>query len=946
MNCRILAHGQNAIEEVASALAGTAGDYRRSLVLFPGKRPAHVLRKLLAERSGRAFIPPRINSFDEFVAYVLDEHVHERPTKLSDLDAVALLYHVHRSLKNRIGEKHFTDLQSFLPLGFSLFAELEELRMAEVSVQQIRQHLGAAPYGRYQLLPVYYEKFYAAVRASSKCSRSMQYERAANAFNALELTEFDTCVIAGFYALTPLERRIFRGVAERLNATVFFQEGPGLDKQLDLLGVVAAQPNEERSSAPQFHFYKAADTHGQVFVLNDKIRALKESGAQPDPGTVVVLPAAEALFPVVREPLALLNPEEYNISLGYPLSRTPLYGFFLNLLNLHLSATGEYFSVSSYVAFILHPYVKNIRWQGRSDVTRTLLHAIESRLQKQRSKGRIALAEIESAADLFTAVADSASDGAAQVQAEEIRAHLHRIHEETIRKLTDVRRVGEFGERCADILEFLRRESGAGDYPFFGQTAEKFLESFSSMSASLLGQEKLSDVEGLVSFFRSAVSQLEIHFPGTPLRGLQVLGLLETRNLPFERVFILDANDDVLPGHHGSHVLLPDQLRTKLQLETSHDRDVLAEYYWNLLIRGSKEVHIFFCEDERRERSRFVQKLQWELEQQAGALIDEESRIQTIQYRVNLSNLPPKPVPKTEETIDRLRSMKFSSSKLDEYLRCQIRFYYTYVLGLREAADVDDEFNAMDVGNLVHRILGEFFRGKIGKVMKESDVEAKEIERIADRQFRETLGVRPAGELQLLMHQVKKQLRNFLEYYQVPAVAKNAITIEDVEREISVEKEGFIFEGRLDRIERRDDAIRILDYKTGKRPSGPAVDFEKLKALPEGSWKDAVKSFQLPMYQFLYVEHNHVSPASVIPAYLYLGQNRINDSIEVGMDAKGLSVDEMYQSSERALLSVAREITDETKQFVPPERLQDECPRCPFNAICGTQWVRTWKFSE
>ena len=123
---------------------------------------------------------------------------------------------------------------------------------------------------------------------------------------------------------------------------------------------------------------------------------------------------------------------------------------------------------------------------------------------------------------------------------------------------------------------------------------------------------------GYFNFLQQYVALQNVPFSGTPLRGLQVLGLLETRNLHFDDVYFLNVNDDVLPGGIGSDMLLPQQLREKLGLETRHDRDKLSEYYFHLLVRGAKRVHLFFSESGESDKSRFVEQLLWERQKRDG----------------------------------------------------------------------------------------------------------------------------------------------------------------------------------------------------------------------------------------------------------------------------------------------------------------------------------------
>ena len=113
-------------------------------------------------------------------------------------------------------------------------------------------------------------------------------------------------------------------------------------------------------------------------------------------------------------------------------------------------------------------------------------------------------------------------------------------------------------------------------------------------------------------FFRKYVAHCFTPFEGTPLQGVQVLGFLETRALRFERVYLLDANEDVLPDTRKEETLLPFGVREILGLPTYIDRDMLSAYYFETLVKGSGEVHLFFIENERKEKSRFVERLLWE----------------------------------------------------------------------------------------------------------------------------------------------------------------------------------------------------------------------------------------------------------------------------------------------------------------------------------------------
>jgi len=113
----IISPDENLVGEVAARLEADGIDYSRNMVVFPGKRPAHFLRKRLGEQLGRSYIPPRAFSIDTFIDYVHSELLHEKQREIQPLDAVAILHRLHLSDTDRLGGRSFETLDSFLPLG-------------------------------------------------------------------------------------------------------------------------------------------------------------------------------------------------------------------------------------------------------------------------------------------------------------------------------------------------------------------------------------------------------------------------------------------------------------------------------------------------------------------------------------------------------------------------------------------------------------------------------------------------------------------------------------------------------------------------------------------------------------------------------------------------------------------------------------------------------------
>ena len=935
----IISPSDNLIQAVVGQLEGNANDFSSSIVVFPGKRPAHFVRKALAERVGGSTIPPHIFSIDSFIDYLVTEKLGLARPALSTFDAVALLFEIHTTISNHLGAEHFDSIDRFIGLGLKLVDELEELVMAEVSIRSMKEAMPSIPLGRLQALPEYFEKFYKAVGDKGFTTRSLTYRTAAEQIDSIDLSSHQRIILAGFFAYTQLEQHIMTGLLRRENTTFIAQQGPGLQKELQSIGIKLDSPaTSDTAQPPEYHFYKASDTHGQVFAVSQKLKESIEAGKSLNERTTIVLPTSDALFPVVHQTLSLLQPEQYNIALGYPLRRTPLFGFLSNIMDLAAGARNDEVPTPEYTAFVLHPYTKNIRFGQRSDVTRVLFHAIEQHLVEAQSRMVVTLDSLEKNTTLLDKVRKTLEAAGIEISLDELQSHLHTIHDQTIRKFLNPASLGDFAGKAIEVLQYIYQHSTATRHRFFHPYAQRFIEFFDSIIRSLLAVYRFTEPAAYYTFIRNAVASEEVPFSGTPLVGLQVLGLLETRSLSFDTVYMLNATDDVIPGARGSDVLLPQPFREKLGLETYRHRERLIEYYFTILLAGARDVHFFFTESGNHEKSRFLEKILWE-EQRRKKSLDLKDLVRVIRYNVELSTPKPAAIEKSATVLDHLKEFEFTATALDTYLTCQLKFYYAHVLKLSEKDEVANTIDQLEVGSFVHKVLTAFFQTRIGKALTADDLDRSRLRSVIDKLYEEQYGRDLVGSAYLVKQQLIRQLDAFLTGYQIRKAVHEPITLLGLEQSISVHVGGHSFTGRIDRIEQRGSAHFILDYKTGPDDTRVRINPDTLVAEDSSTWRGAIGSFQLPMYMLLYSESRNVKIESIQPAYLFLGRNEITPDIEVGVGGKKHSAAEIYEIVKPVIFRAISEILEPTKNFEATDELHKTCPECPYRAICGTSWT-------
>jgi ATP-dependent helicase/nuclease subunit B len=926
----VVGRTRNFIEEVSSLVPEGSTDYGSTIVIFPGRRPGYFLLRSLARKLQSAFIPPRMFSLDGFVEFLHREHHGGTFRPLSDIDAVATLYRLHANHPSPYGGSHFNNFPSFYPLGRKLFREFEEL--IEGGITPLQFHTAVRGGGRKELEPVadLFRQFYAELREKGFATRALRYDAVCH--GAIPVDEESQVIIAGVHSTTRAVDSLLRTLLGRARVQLILQEGPQASRTLRMLGI-EAEYREGEQRRPVVSMSHGTDCHAQVYGASAVVRDLLRDQDVADEGTVFVLPEAGTLFPVIHHILPLMRNGRFNISMGYPVTRTPVYGFIESLMHLAGGSEDGKLYAPDYLRFCLHPFTKNIRWRDRDDVTRIVFHTIERAFEGSKAKRFFTLEELENDSALLGKCAEVLLE--AGLSPGDIREHLSAIHANTIGTISRPESIGDLADRVIRVLAFISEHSTAHRHWLYATFVSTLTVALEEIAGSSLRTMTLRTPSEYFRFLRSHLETARVPFRGTPLDGVQVLGLPETVCLSFKRVFIFDANDDVLPGP-PKHYVISSGLRTALGLPTPADAEQAVEQNISSLVGGADEAFLFYTSKGRREKSRYLERMIWEREKKSRPV-----PIGVLQYATRLDTVVPGPIPKTEEVLGKLHAMSFSASALDTYLHCGLQFFYRYILRLQEKEGLTTDIERSDIGSFVHRILALYFRPSLGQVLTEDDVDGDRLDEMIDREFSAEYGDESIGGRFLLKHQIKRHLKDFMQHYQVPVIREHHPMLEGLETRWDASFGAVKFTGFTDRIERRGNRLFILDYKTGTRTEN--INFRKLDPADRATWPKAIGSFQLPLYLLLYHHRTGTPREDIIPAYLMLGRNRIGMEIEKPFIEKGGP--ESYLLIENIMMALVEEIHNLQYPFQPTADVAAHCPRCPFTTICGTRWAEAPQFS-
>jgi hypothetical protein len=369
-------------------------------------------------------------------------------------------------------------------------------------------------------------------------------------------------------------------------------------------------------------------------------------------------------------------------------------------------------------------------------------------------------------------------------------------------------------------------------------------------------------METLEILINQHINSESIDFQGEPLRGLQIMGLLETRLLNFENVIMLSVNEGKLPLGNSQNTYIPFDIRRFFDLHTFLENDSIYAYHFYRLIQDAKNVHLLYnalsSGVNTGEKSRFVTQIEMESSHQIEHLIIENSSEPIMTKPIEIS--------KTRIVQERLQKWKekVSASHLTSYLYNPIDFYLSKILNTSETDEIEEELSVKNYGNLVHYSLQEVYEILKGKVLKESDLKAsiKGIDQyinIAIEKLKHQPEFYEKGMNYIHKAIARKVIENILNHDLELIRQGNKLEIVDIERRFeNVEfyldgNDKISFFGFIDRIDRLNGTLRIIDYKTAKiKNLSVKIDDENIEKYFHNS--DRKQALQLCIYHYV-VQH-------------------------------------------------------------------------------------------
>ncbi|WP_291067376.1 MULTISPECIES: PD-(D/E)XK nuclease family protein [unclassified Empedobacter] len=891
------------IENVVKDLVQNQKNFINTTLVLPGKRPMLFFKQEF-QREAQNIILPQMKSIEELMSEL---------SGLEIISGINLWFKAYQAYKKIVDKPDsFEDFIKWGPTVLKDFDDIDaSLQPAHkvldylISVERISQWGdGKIEIGKNEIIQNHLtfwgivSKLYFQLQQDLLDSKEgyagMVFRIASEKVEEIVENRTSHYVFAGFNALTKAEQAlIFRLEKEKLatlywDADKYYYENPNQEagsflrkykEKIKPINWVV----DEFSRPKNLQTIGVAKQVGQAKYIADLIRNLNEDEIK---NTALIL-ADESILPAILNSLPE-NITHLNISMGIPLRSVPLAQFFKSIFELQMNRE----KLGKGTMF----YFKNVL-QILENKTLSLFSTEESRrlIGDIRLQNRI----FNSQNSIQNALRESIFKSIFHIP-KSITEFIHHLKNWTDELL-----------HHPSMNDLLTKE-----YLFF------FKKVFNQLHENLLSVDDIKDYRTLFLLYNKIVSSETISFIGEPLKGLQLMGLLETRLLNFDNIIMTSVNDEILPLGRQNNTFIPYDIRKQMKLNTFTENDSIYAYHFYRLIQRAKNAYFVYDTEAdgmgSGEKSRFLAQIKFESNHEVKETFAAPSFVTKPLKEII--------VPKTDETMAKLQNWAeygISPSSLSTYLRNPLDFYEQRIFNVNEVEEAEEIVSARTLGNIVHGALEDLYTPYIGHILHENDF--KNIEKIKDKTLQKHFSKEyKDGHLDkgpnYLIYKIAERIVDGVLSKDTTTAKENEFVIRALESKLEVDftlTNGKIvkLKGVIDRIDSVNNQTRIIDYKTGYAKD-ISVKTEEIETVYKK--EDKAKQLQLIFYAHLfYADKKNLNKDIELCIYPIKFPNK--DLIKLSVD-KNTTIDySIVENSNAPMSTLIEEILNQEIPFKQPE---------------------------
>lgn len=919
-------------------------------VVFPNKRASiHFKRQIVSQLSKTSWIPIT-SSVQQAMEKWSGLHL------VDSLDVALELMSINdKDANNKVLKQNFFGLASQMAKDFdeidqykvdakNLFESLNEVKIIEnytFSEYTLSNEDSYKAQSKYLQFFSSLINYYSALRLNLFSRKVGYYGMITRCLSELPTDELvkridgKKIVFAGFNALTTTEEDVVVRLVENGNAVMLWD--------LDEYYI-----NDKKQEAGRFandFFAKHRNLagkkdydnehHGISFIGNALSTAEKEINVISVSGSSVQANALQLMMEkrensvVVLADEALLIPTlnslpdsvgEINVTMGYPFANTPLYGFIDQIFRFQHSLSDSKIDLWPLASFCDADFIKLV-FNGKD---------YDSLMSWLKDK--------QSSSDLSIHVKDFSYIGISDDNQEDGAS------EDLARFLTLSSTKWIDSKDCIENLKSILRVSlqKIKDESYFVKNQISVAGKVLNKVESLIKKYDSVEILDLQMLILQIGREMSIAMKGEA-DGLQVMGLLETRNLDFDVVNMLSVNEGVIPKNKNSNSLIPYDVRKYYNLPTYNQQQAVYAYHFYRLLHNAKKINLFYnsLSDSSGlgEPSRFIRQIEYELVKKNPKVI-----LQYFQYKSPIINLKSNIISVDKDDTMLKKITKLSPTSISTYLRCSLQYYWKYIMNIN-CDEVNEEIQMNVIGSIIHNTLDELYRNFGNEIVTESkflEVRNQYLDKcyqnaLRNNNFRN--GLPKTGFNSIIASVIDTMISRFLDN-EHNIVKENSLRILCTEKELSFHLNNVELHGFADRIDLLNDKLRVIDYKTGSvNPYDVSIsaNAKQLQDMHD-------KSIQLIMYKYLFIKMlnsntlgldealiAHIDEENIVPGIIAL-QKMSNGVFELKVNNADLANDFEAQC-DIMFEQLISDIFDKNNPFTQTDDTK-VCGYCSFRNIC------------
>ena len=824
---------KNVIKEIFADGAEYISDY---IIILPNKRSRVFLKKEISRVSKKTIFTPKIYDIEEFMSMISGLE------KISETELLFEFYNVYSNNIKDEDKETFDEVISWAKILLKDYNEIDrELCNTDALFDYLKAYKDLTHWSNFEKeteliknykefwrkIKVYHRDLNIRLLEIRKGYQGLIYREAVERIQSyVESISNNKHIFIGFNALSNSESEIIQEIIS-INGEIYWDIDKGFlnsEYNNSSLFIKSYIKNwsyyknrnlkilcEDYKNKKRFQSIGTPKNIGQVKYVGEILSSMSSKDID---NTAIVLGDEKLLIPLINS--IPQNVSNINVTMGYPLKNSNIFSFFYLLLQIH-SKNQTSFYYKYILSILSHELISPILNKG-TDICQVIKKENLIYMTKEE------IAEI---------------DGVNKT-----------IYKLLFSKWKDANDATNY---CLQLIDHIKKYYSKYSEDNFINLELLYAINKIFMQIKILIEkyDYLKNINSLRVIFKELCEISSTPFNGEPFKGLQIMGMLETRLLNYKNIIITSMNEGMLPVGNNNNSFIPFEIKKANSLQTHKEKDAVFAYHFYRLIQRAENIWMIYNTESDAMNNGEISRFITQIEVEGVHNVDKNILISKTPIKYKSENL----YIKTKDVQKRLKSLfknGISASMLCLYSLDKIKFFENYILGVQEKK-IEETIASSTLGNIIHDALELLYVDLIGKnlnmkLLVKLKTKINECVEEAALQYVRKRSLQK-GKNVIIIETAKNYVSKVIDIDINHINKGNSLKIIDIEKEFKTElvnrNQKYTMRGKIDRVDELNGELRVIDYKSGKKLYKRNLELKEAKDLND---EKSIYNLQLLVY--------------------------------------------------------------------------------------------------